>query len=290
MNRRFFVSKFIGRPRPKKFNAHYYFFSIKIKNRMVSMKKHFTVAAIFAAAALLAVLPAQTRAQYTSSYIYNNNAFLNYALASQRAEETRRGLQIYSSDDDAASGGGRARNNGNAVPNKKIVRGAAQFNSTGTYIFPKEFAQKFGRNDKEKREMESAFVRGLDDFEGTTKSRGYRTNDVARSSTSLFVISLSYYYGNELTQKQKDGIYNAFTRYYESDARFQTLNDREKQKIYEGNAILWSFVFISGVVAQEKNDEASRKKTKEAAETIFSVFLGIPISKVHLNPNGMKID
>lgn len=35
------------------------------------------------------VMPSRTQAQYTSPYIYTNNAYLNYAIASQKARATR---------------------------------------------------------------------------------------------------------------------------------------------------------------------------------------------------------
>ncbi len=50
------------------------------------MKKYILIAIIFAAA--LVVLPSKTQAQY-NPYIYNNNAYLQYALASQRARAMR---------------------------------------------------------------------------------------------------------------------------------------------------------------------------------------------------------
>ena len=39
----------------------------------------------------LIFLPGVAKAQYTSPYVYNGNAYLNYAIASQRARQTRKG-------------------------------------------------------------------------------------------------------------------------------------------------------------------------------------------------------
>lgn len=50
--------------------------------------KKFLLGAFLAAFALL-VFPSKTQAQYTSPYIYNNNAYLNYAIASSKARATR---------------------------------------------------------------------------------------------------------------------------------------------------------------------------------------------------------
>lgn len=50
--------------------------------------KNLLLGAILAAFALL-VFPSKTQAQYTSPYTYNNNAYLNYAIASRKARATR---------------------------------------------------------------------------------------------------------------------------------------------------------------------------------------------------------
>lgn len=44
-----------------------------------------------AVAALVGFSQTPSHAQFYSSYAYNNNAYLNYAIASQRAAATRRG-------------------------------------------------------------------------------------------------------------------------------------------------------------------------------------------------------
>ena len=55
------------------------------------MKKYFIVALIFAVA--LIVLPAKTQAQY-NPFIYNNNAYLTYALARRKARAKAKGKQV----------------------------------------------------------------------------------------------------------------------------------------------------------------------------------------------------
>lgn len=51
------------------------------------MKKWFLLIAFFVGA--FVVFPAKTQAQYRSPYIYTNNAYLNYSLASARARKAR---------------------------------------------------------------------------------------------------------------------------------------------------------------------------------------------------------
>lgn len=51
------------------------------------MKKQGAV--VLVAVTLLLSWSAKMKAQYPSPYVYNNNAYLNYAIASQKARATR---------------------------------------------------------------------------------------------------------------------------------------------------------------------------------------------------------
>lgn len=51
------------------------------------MKKYGAV--VLVAVILLLSWPAKMKAQYYTPYAYNNNAYLNYAIASQKARATR---------------------------------------------------------------------------------------------------------------------------------------------------------------------------------------------------------
>ena len=122
------------------------------------------------------------------------------------------------------------------------------------------------------------------------KDGGYTGNDVARASSTLFFSCLYVYSGKQLTPKQKDSVYKAFKNYYETDKYFQSLNDRERQKIYETSGLMWSVVFINAFKAQEKGDAASAKTAKDTAEYVFEQFVGVPINKVRFKANGFEID
>ena len=53
------------------------------------MKKYLLVSLVFVLGIIF--FPSVTKAQYTSPYVYNGNAYLNYAIASQRARTARKG-------------------------------------------------------------------------------------------------------------------------------------------------------------------------------------------------------
>jgi hypothetical protein len=236
------------------------------------MKNYSALSLVFAAAVLALLLPVASQAQ---NYSYYNQQFLNYALVSSRAQAIREGLR-------ANSGGDTSVNN--------VVRGTTTFSSTGSLIIPKEIAQRIGKTAQEKREAETGLTKGLKEFEGYLKNRGYAANDVARSSSLLFLSCVYVYQGKQLMQKQVDGVYKAFKNYYETDKRFQSLTDKERQKIYEMDAMMWSVIFINAFTANEKGDRASDKKAKDTAEYVFEQFIGVPINKVRMKTNGFEID
>jgi hypothetical protein len=80
------------------------------------MKKYILIAIIFAAA--LVVLPSKTQAQY-NPYIYNNNAYLQYALASQRARARGRKKVV------------------RKTARKRVVRKARRVSSLEDIVIPK---------------------------------------------------------------------------------------------------------------------------------------------------------
>lgn len=55
------------------------------------MKKYLLVSLVFVLGIIF--FPSAANAQYSSPYVYNGNAYLNYAIASQRARAIRKGHQ-----------------------------------------------------------------------------------------------------------------------------------------------------------------------------------------------------
>lgn len=217
------------------------------------------------------------------SWKMNNMMFSSAARPTGRSGKSVRS-RGGSSSNNTATGGGRRTNNATVVA---AVRGATTFSSTGSFLMPKYIAEHLGKNEKEKREFEETFVKGLNSFRELEKIKGYVKNDVARAASSVFVFCISSHSGKPLTQKQKDGVYKTFKEFYETDKTFQSLGNQDKQRIYEKNAIFWSFVYIADVAAAMKGDVVSRKKAKETAAFVFQSFTGVSIDKVRLSADGL---
>lgn len=245
------------------------------------MKKYFFAVLFFT----LAAFAPQTAAAQAPSPFGSSVDFINrmniYNAAKMNAMLTGRKTRSSSRNSGGASTGA-------ATP--KTVRGTTTFKPTGTLIMPKEFAAYFYKTEKEKRSGESAFTKGLKDFEKLHKEVGFAANDVARAKAAFFIICLSTYRNQQLTPKQKDGIYKMLKNLFETDKTFQSLGDLDRQRDFETTGILWSFVYIAYVAAEQKGDAASRAKVKDASEYLFGKFVGVPISSVRLKSDGIEID
>lgn len=173
---------------------------------------------------------------------------------------------------------------------KNVARGTTTFSSSGSLVIPKEFAREIGKTGQGEREAEAKIIKHLTFFDGFLKYRGYAANDVARTSSMIFVECLSQYLNKDLTQEQKNGVYAAFKDLYETDEYFQSLSNTEKQKNYETQALLWSFVADASIAVREKGDGESKRRLKNTAENIFKQFVGFPITDVRLTAGGFEID
>lgn len=252
------------------------------------MKKYIFTAILTCVCAVISPQTVFGQWDYGQS-IYDNivEARIDRRKTEARMEARRRG-----NSNRPANSGGRpgTKSAGTTAPAADVVRGETTFSPTGALIVPKELAQKYGKTAQEKREAEVAFTKSLGIYENFLKSKGYASNDMARVSSSLFITCMLSYTNRDLTQKQRDGIYESFRDYYETDADFQALGDREKQKNYETNGLLWAFVSTISIAAEEKGDPKSLQKAKETAENIFRRFTGISIGSIRLTADGFEID
>ncbi len=242
------------------------------------MKKYFLIAVLFT---VIVFLPKSASAQAPSPM----TSSIDFLSRQIQYDSMTMNTMMTRSDDKQ-----RTKSGGTKAPVKKVARETSTFTPSGSLIMPREFANEFGKTPQEKRDAEAAFAQGLGVVEDLKKQKGFAANDVARASSLLFINCLATYSGKDLTQKQKDGIYSTFKNLYETDEYFQSLSDKQRQRVYETNGILWMFVSTYFRLAEEKGDRESLQKSRDTAEYIFNQFIGVPITSIRLKPDGFEID
>lgn len=254
------------------------------------MKKYLFTAILVSAGAVSSPQTAFGQWDYGQSSIYNSiESRIDTRRTMERIRENNR-KPARPATSGRRRAGTREKDEPDGLPAKNVARGTATFSSSGALMIPKDFAREIGKTAQEKREAEAKITTHLTFFNGFLKHRGYKANDVARTSSMIFVECLSHYLNKDLTQGQKNGVYAAFRDLYETDEYFQSLSNKEKQENYETQALLWSFVADAAVAVQEKGDGDSKRRLKTTAENIFKQFIGIPITDVRLTADGFEID
>lgn len=240
--------------------------------------------------------PMQSMNDFMSRQIYYdsmtmNNDWADNSRESRRTTKAKPKTSTTANSSVASSAARRTTNGADAdAGNKPVARGTTTFKQNGSYIFQEPLAKKYRKNPQEKQGVESAILEGFGMYKDLLAARGYAPNDVARSTSSVFILGLYGYYGKELTQKQKDGIYKTIRNHFETSAIFQSWSDVERQERYEYDVIAWTIILTKISMMTEKNDDASRKDLKKTTEAVFKDIMEFPISRVHLTADGMTID
>lgn len=243
-----------------------------------------------------AASPLQSMSDFMSRRIYYdsmkmNNELQNYSRESRKTTKAKPNSGTAANSSAAASAARRTTNGTNAdAGNKTVARGTTTFKPIGSYIFQAPLAKKYRKDPEERQSMEAAILKGFGIYKDFLASRRYAPNDVARSTSSVFILGLYGYYGKDLTQKQKEGIYKTIKDWFETNTIFQSWSDAERQEKYEYDVMMWTVLLVDASIMDEKNDEASRKYLKKTAETVFKDYVGFPISSVHLTADGMTVD
>lgn len=257
------------------------------------MKKHvlyvvlfFALAFVSKSASAQAPSPMQSSGDFLGRQIMYDSTVMNSMMTDTRsAVKNGGGLRAKSG---SASANANPRSPSGSA-NKKAARASITFTSTGSFIALGKLAKKMSNSPEDERKTEAGFINAVTFFNKVMKEKGYPTNDLAHATTALFVNCVGVYSGKDATQRQRDGIYNAFKEYYETSEYFQSLTNKQKQENYELTALMWATVYVNDSIAVEKGDKASRKRAKDTAETMMDEFIGAKINKVRLTDDGFEI-
>jgi hypothetical protein len=183
----------------------------------------------------------------------------------------------------APNGGGG--NNGGGTP----FAGPTTFNPVATSIIPKRLAERMAKTQAERPELEKFFGGLLDTYKEMAREKGAPLNDVARASS--FAVGTSYDVYNEgrmLGTRPFEAMREQMRAELAASQKFQTLDDRRRQEMYETYVIIGMFVSSMYESAVKSNNPALAAKMRELARVQLEESFGVPVAQLRFTDDGVR--
>lgn len=181
-------------------------------------------------------------------------------------------------------GGGTAGGTGHPV-----AAGQTTFRPVAASIMPQRLATQMGRTPEERARLEKFFAGLLKDYKEMAVERRAPLNDVARASS--FAVGTSYDVYNEgrllgerAFQSMREQMYDALA----ASRKFQALDDRQRQEMYESYVILGMFVSAAYESANNSHDEQLAAKMRKLARIQLEGAFGVPVERLRFTDEGVR--
>lgn len=182
------------------------------------------------------------------------------------------------------NGGGTAGGAGHPV-----AAGQTTFKPVAASIMPQRLAAQMGRTPQERDKLEKFFTLLLTDYKELATKRGAPLNDVARASSFAVGTSYDVYYaGHPLGDKAFQAVRRQMYEALESSPKFQRLDDRQRQEMYESYIILGQFVSAAYESANHAKDKALADKMHNLARILLEGAFGVPVERLRFTDEGVR--
>jgi hypothetical protein len=181
------------------------------------------------------------------------------------------------------NGGGS--NTGGGTP----FAGSTTFLPVATSIMPKRLAERMAKTQAERPELEKFFGGLLDTYKAMAREKGAPLNDVARASS--FAVGTSYDVYNEgrlLGTRPFEAMREQMRAELAASQKFQALDDRRRQEMYETYVIIGMFVSSMYESAVKSNNPALASKMRELARVQLEESFGVPVARLRFTDDGVK--
>lgn len=180
------------------------------------------------------------------------------------------------------SGGGA---NGGGTP----FAGPTTFRPVAASIMPRRLAERMAKTQAERPELEKFFGGLLETYKEMAREKGAPLNDVARASS--FAVGASYDVYNDgrlLGTRPFEAMREQMRAALAVSQKFQTLDDRRRQEMYETYVIVGMFVSSMYESAVKSNNPTLAAKMRELARVQLEESFGVPVARLRFTDNGVK--
>jgi len=182
------------------------------------------------------------------------------------------------------NGGGTGGGTGHPVAAAQTT-----FRPVAASIMPQRLATQMGRTPEERARLEKFFAGLLKDYKEMAVERRAPLNDVARASS--FAVGTSYDVYNEgrllgerAFQSMREQMYDALA----ASRKFQALDDRQRQEMYESYVILGMFVSAAYESANKSHDAELAAKMRKLARIQLEGAFGVPVERLRFTDEGVR--
>lgn len=182
------------------------------------------------------------------------------------------------------TGGGTGGGTGHPV-----AAGQTTFRPVAASIMPQRLATQMGRTPDERARLEKFFAGLLKDYKEMAVERRAPLNDVARASS--FAVGTSYDVYNEgrlLGDRAFQSMREQMNVAMAGSPKFQALNDRKRQEMYETYIIMGMFVSAAYESANKSNDKELADKMRKLARIQLEGAFGVSVERLRFTDEGVK--
>lgn len=163
------------------------------------------------------------------------------------------------------------------------------FRPVAVSIMPKRLAEEMGKTQSEQVKLEKFFTALLEDYKEMARERKAPLNDVARAVSFSVGTCYDVYNENRLLgtrpfEAMREQMREAIAR----NEKFQKLDDRKRQEIYENYIITGMFVSVMYENFVKSNDRERAAKMRGVGREHLERIFGVPYSRLRFTDAGVK--
>jgi hypothetical protein len=169
------------------------------------------------------------------------------------------------------------------------LAGQTTFRPVAASIVPQRWAWQMGKTPEKRARLEKFFAALLEDYREMAKERGAPLNDVARASsfaagTSYDVYNEGRMLGERPFRAMREQMYAALA----ASPKFQTLDDRQRQEMYESYILLGMFVSVMYENAVKDHDPELAARMRRLARIQLEGAFGAPVERLRFTDEGVR--
>lgn len=167
--------------------------------------------------------------------------------------------------------------------------GATTFRPVASSLMPAQLARGLAKTPAQRADLEQFFGKMLDAYRDILREKGVAPNDVARAASYAIANSYSVFHeGADLSARQMDGLRAQVREALAEDEEFQRLDDRQRQELYEGYAIIGMYVFSMHDAAARAGDRELATKLRALAQAQLAETYGVPADRLRFTDTGIE--
>lgn len=151
-----------------------------------------------------------------------------------------------------------------------------------------QFARSLSNDPTIVSELTTAFTEGFRAFEEEARRLGH-PNNVAMAFTYLVGVCYMVYYGKEPTEVALMNLQANTDAAFGSLVNFKSLNNQDRQKLYETFVLMATLPLTGYLVATEQNDQELLQTYREIAAVALETALGVRPDRLEFTMTGLEL-